>query len=65
MNGALLEAGLLDEFILYMAPHLLGDTARGMFSLPPLGSMEERRELKIMDARMVGEDLRLILRPKQ
>ncbi|HSC46939.1 MAG TPA: bifunctional diaminohydroxyphosphoribosylaminopyrimidine deaminase/5-amino-6-(5-phosphoribosylamino)uracil reductase RibD [Gammaproteobacteria bacterium] len=65
MNGALLEAGLLDEFILYMAPHLLGDTARGMFSLPPLGSMEERRELQIMDARMVGEDLRLILRPKQ
>jgi len=64
MNGALLEAGLLDEFILYMAPHLLGDTARGMFSLPPLGSMEERRELRIMDARMVGEDLRLILRPK-
>lgn len=65
MNGALLEAGLLDEFILYMAPHLLGDTGRGMFSLPPLGSMEERRELKIIDARMVGEDLRLILRPKQ
>ena len=65
MNGALLEAGLLDEFILYMAPHLLGDTARGMFSLPPLGNMEERRQLKIMDARMVGEDLRLILRPKQ
>ena len=64
MNGALLDAGMVDELILYMAPHLLGDSARGMFSLPPIGSMEERRELKIVDARMVGEDLRLILRPK-
>ncbi|HSN18915.1 MAG TPA: bifunctional diaminohydroxyphosphoribosylaminopyrimidine deaminase/5-amino-6-(5-phosphoribosylamino)uracil reductase RibD [Gammaproteobacteria bacterium] len=64
MNGALLEAGLVDELILYMCPSLLGDKARGMFSLPEISSMEERRGLDIVDARMFGPDLRLILRPK-
>ncbi|HEX7964736.1 MAG TPA: bifunctional diaminohydroxyphosphoribosylaminopyrimidine deaminase/5-amino-6-(5-phosphoribosylamino)uracil reductase RibD [Gammaproteobacteria bacterium] len=65
MNGALLEAGLLDELILYVCPSLLGDKARGMFSLPGISSMQERRELEIVDARMTGPDMRLILRPKQ
>jgi diaminohydroxyphosphoribosylaminopyrimidine deaminase/5-amino-6-(5-phosphoribosylamino)uracil reductase len=64
MNGALLEAGLVDELILYMCPSLLGDKARGMFSLPGISSMKERRELEIADARMFDKDLRLILRPK-
>jgi diaminohydroxyphosphoribosylaminopyrimidine deaminase/5-amino-6-(5-phosphoribosylamino)uracil reductase len=65
MNGALLEAGLVDELILYMCPSLLGDKARGMFSLAGISSMNERRELEIADARMFDKDLRLILRPKQ
>jgi diaminohydroxyphosphoribosylaminopyrimidine deaminase/5-amino-6-(5-phosphoribosylamino)uracil reductase len=64
MNGALLESGLVDELILYMCPSLLGDKARGMFSLPGISSMSERRELEIVDARMTGPDMRFILRPK-
>jgi len=64
MNGALLEAGLVDELILYMCPSLLGDKARGMFSLPGISSMQERRGLEIVDARMFGPDMRFILRPK-
>lgn len=63
LNGALLEAGLVDEFIIYMAPCLLGDSARGMFSLPALKSMQERIELQITDMRMLGDDLRLIAVP--
>lgn len=65
MNGPLLAAGLVDELIVYMAPNVLGDTARGMFSLPPLGSMQERREFEIVDLRKLGQDIRLILRPKK
>jgi diaminohydroxyphosphoribosylaminopyrimidine deaminase/5-amino-6-(5-phosphoribosylamino)uracil reductase len=65
MNGALLAAGMVDELILYMCPSLLGDKARGMFSLPDINSMQERRNLDIVDARMFGPDLRMILRPKQ
>jgi len=64
LNGALLEAGLVDEFIIYMAPHLLGDSARGMFHLPPLMDMGGRQELQITDLRQVGEDLRIMARLK-
>ena len=38
-NGALLQEGLIDELIIYMAPRLLGDSARGMFSVPALESL--------------------------
>ena len=65
MNGPLLAAGLIDELIVYMAPNVLGDTARGMFSLPPLHGMDQRREFEITDIRKIGNDLRLMLRPKQ
>jgi diaminohydroxyphosphoribosylaminopyrimidine deaminase/5-amino-6-(5-phosphoribosylamino)uracil reductase len=64
LNGALLDAGLLDELLVYLAPHLLGDGARGMFSIPALTDMQQRREFAITDARMVGNDIRLLLRPK-
>ena len=60
LNGALLKAGLLDELVIYMAPQLLGDSARGMFSLPPLGSLDERIELQFKDVRMLGPDLRIL-----
>lgn len=63
--GALAAAGLLDELILYMAPNLLGDTARGAFSLPPLNAMDERMALHIEDIRRVGNDLRIRALPIQ
>lgn len=63
LNGALLERGLVDELVLYLAPHLLGDGARGLFSLPPLESLAERVPLKIDDIRRIGDDLRIIARP--
>jgi len=63
LNGALLAHGLIDELVLYLAPHVLGDTARGLFSLPPLESLDERVRLAIDDVRRVGDDLRIIARP--
>jgi diaminohydroxyphosphoribosylaminopyrimidine deaminase/5-amino-6-(5-phosphoribosylamino)uracil reductase len=62
LNGALLAAGLVDELLLFLAPCLLGDTARGLFSLPALASLEGKRTLTIHDVRMVGADLRLLAR---
>ena len=62
LNGSLLEAGLVDELLIYVAPHLLGDKARGMFELPELKDVAGRRELKILDLRMVGPDLRMQVR---
>jgi diaminohydroxyphosphoribosylaminopyrimidine deaminase/5-amino-6-(5-phosphoribosylamino)uracil reductase len=57
--GALLQAGLIDELVIYMAPHLMGDTARGLLTLPGLVSMDQRVPLSISDIRAVGEDWRI------
>ena len=57
--GALLQAGLVDELILYLAPHLLGGSARGMFNFPGLASMADRIGLDILDIRAVGRDWRI------
>lgn len=62
LNGSLLGAGLVDELLLYLAPCLLGDAARGMFNLPALASLEGKRSLAMRDARLVGGDLRLLAR---
>ena len=59
LSGAFLQAGLIDELIIYMAPLLMGDNARGLFRLPGLEQMQDRIELNITDVRTVGRDLRL------
>jgi len=61
LAGALLQAGLVDELVVYMAPLLLGDKARGLFQLPELTRMSERRELEILDMRAVGRDWRVTM----
>ena len=59
LNGALIEAGLIDECLLYIASHILGTGARGMFDISALNKMSDRMELKLIDVRQVGDDLRL------
>ena len=61
--GALLQADLFDELIIYMAPLIMGDEARGLLSLPGLQKMSDRVELKIEDMRAVGRDWRIQARP--
>ncbi len=63
LAGALLRAGLADELVLYLAPLLLGDAARGLFRLPGLERMDQHLALEFIDVRHVGRDLRLVLRP--
>jgi len=65
LNGSLLAEGLIDEVLLYMAPHLLGDKARGIFDLPELYDLAGRRELKLRDLRMVGSDIRVVARLRE
>jgi diaminohydroxyphosphoribosylaminopyrimidine deaminase/5-amino-6-(5-phosphoribosylamino)uracil reductase len=59
LNGSLLREGLVDELLVYLAPTLLGDSARGMFDLPALTELAGRRNLQIVDLRQIGADLRL------
>ena len=62
--GALLDAGLVDEIVIYMAPHLMGDQAKGLFHLPGIQGMEQRLALHIKDIRMVGQDVRITAIPQ-
>ncbi|MBT4518543.1 MAG: bifunctional diaminohydroxyphosphoribosylaminopyrimidine deaminase/5-amino-6-(5-phosphoribosylamino)uracil reductase RibD [Halieaceae bacterium] len=62
LAGAMLQAGLLDELIVYMAPTLLGDKARPLLHLP-LDLMSQKIPLQIEDVCKVGQDLRLTLTP--
>ncbi|MDR2677920.1 MAG: bifunctional diaminohydroxyphosphoribosylaminopyrimidine deaminase/5-amino-6-(5-phosphoribosylamino)uracil reductase RibD [Zoogloeaceae bacterium] len=62
LNGALLQAGLADELLLYLAPCLLGDAAQGLFSLPQPRTLAERLNFRLHDVVPVGEDVRLRLR---
>ncbi len=63
LNGALLQAGLVDEWVAYQAPLVLGHEARGLFDMPALEDMAGRRGFRLTDARLLGADLRLTLRP--
>jgi diaminohydroxyphosphoribosylaminopyrimidine deaminase/5-amino-6-(5-phosphoribosylamino)uracil reductase len=63
LNGALLAAGLVDELLLYLAPCLLGDPARGIAGFPGgLARLADRVPLAIHDVARVGADLRVIAR---
>ena len=59
LNGALIQAGLVDELIVYVAPCLLGDEGRGLFDLSEISRMSDRIKLKLLENRQVGMDLRL------
>ena len=59
LNGALLKAGLIDELIIYMAPRVLGATARGMFEVPALESLADGYRATFDDVRKIGADLRI------
>jgi diaminohydroxyphosphoribosylaminopyrimidine deaminase / 5-amino-6-(5-phosphoribosylamino)uracil reductase len=63
LNGSLLTHNLVDEWIVYLAPKILGDQGRGLFSLPGLSNLSDCKEMKLKDVRQVGGDLRLILTP--
>jgi len=59
LSGAMLQAGLINELIVYMAPRLMGNAARGLFALPGLDKMDQAIDLNISDVRAVGPDWRM------
>ncbi|OQA31760.1 MAG: Riboflavin biosynthesis protein RibD [Betaproteobacteria bacterium ADurb.Bin341] len=62
LNGALLQGGLVDELLLYLAPCLIGNVAQGLFALPELEKLDGKRNLKVTDLRQIGSDLRVLAR---
>ncbi|MGZ8953604.1 MAG: bifunctional diaminohydroxyphosphoribosylaminopyrimidine deaminase/5-amino-6-(5-phosphoribosylamino)uracil reductase RibD [Methylovulum sp.] len=64
LNGSLLAERLIDEFVVYMSPCILGDQGRGLFHIPGLQAMADKKNLKLVDVRQVGQDLKLTLIPQ-
>ena len=61
LNGSLVRAGLIDEFLVYLAPQWLGP-GQGMLALPGLESLADAVPLEFMSADRIGPDLRLLAR---
>jgi len=59
LSGTFMQEGLVDELVIYMAPTLLGNNARGLFSLPGLEKMADQIKLDIVDMRAIGNDWRI------
>ena len=59
LNGALLQQGLVDEWLIYMAPCIMGDQGRGLFTIPGLARMQDKKLIKLLENRRIGDDLRL------
>lgn len=62
LNGSLVREGLVDEFLVYLAPRLLGP-GLGMAAIGPLAALAEGVPLEFRSAERVGPDLRLVARP--
>lgn len=59
LNGTLLNENLVDEWVVYMAPCILGDQGRGLFHLPAMQKMNDKKQLNLTEVRQVGPDLRM------
>src|SRR5437879_4286660 len=62
LNGSLLQAGVVDELLVYLAPRIIGDSGRGMFHLRELTDLSQTTALKIREVERVGADLRILAR---
>ncbi len=56
--GAFVEQGLIDELVVFVAPKLMGSSARPLMALP-IDTMQRNIELKLEDSRSVGDDMKL------
>jgi diaminohydroxyphosphoribosylaminopyrimidine deaminase / 5-amino-6-(5-phosphoribosylamino)uracil reductase len=63
LNGSLVREGLVDEFLIYMAPMLIG-SGRELAALGPLESLSDALRLRWLSVTQIGDDLRLLLRPE-
>ena len=63
LNGSLVREGCVDEFLVYLNPSFLGDTAQGMLDLPAPAGLDQRLKLRLISTAQLGGDLRLLARP--
>jgi diaminohydroxyphosphoribosylaminopyrimidine deaminase / 5-amino-6-(5-phosphoribosylamino)uracil reductase len=61
LNGSLVREGLVDEFLIYLAPRLLG-AGRGMVNIGPLSELSQAIPLAFLETVPMGPDLRILAR---
>ncbi|MBM3384139.1 MAG: RibD family protein, partial [Betaproteobacteria bacterium] len=62
LNGSLVREGCVDEFLVYINPSLLGDSAQGMVDLPGVDTLEARPRLRLHAIARLGDELRILAR---
>lgn len=62
--GAFIDAQLVDELVVYIAPRLLGASSRPLLELNELSRLADAPEFEISQLSQVGEDIKVVLRPK-
>jgi len=62
--GHLLSRRLVDELVIYQAPHIMGSETKPMFRTPEWSRLADRLALDIVDLRRVGPDIRMTARIK-
>lgn len=65
LAGRLLQDGLVDELVIYQAPHIMGSETKGMFETPGWTELSDRLELDITDVEKLGPDTRIMASPKK
>jgi len=63
LAGAFLTGGFVDELLLYVAPVMLGERARPLFDNLHIDEMTERLDMRIVETRRIGGDVRVLLQP--
>jgi diaminohydroxyphosphoribosylaminopyrimidine deaminase/5-amino-6-(5-phosphoribosylamino)uracil reductase len=61
LNASLVREGCVDELLVYLAPSLIGP-GQGMFALPPLERLADKRALRFHHIGQVGADARILAR---
>ncbi len=65
LAGHLLERDLVDELVIYQAPHIMGSQTQGLVDTPSWSRLADRRSLTITDVRRIGGDTRITATPRQ
>lgn len=63
LAGSFLAGRLVDELVIYQAPHMMGSETRGMVTTPMWHGLDQRLELEILDTRRIGADMRITAKP--
>lgn len=65
LAGAMLDAGLVDELVIYAAPVVMGADARSLLAVTKIDSMQHLINLEVTDVRRIGADIRVTCQPNK